>query len=74
MYVGFLGRATYDGKTIGPNGYKCLSNSYYIRSLDNANRLYDNRTDGDSGKIVSSFLKWDECLLGFKALSIRMKE
>jgi hypothetical protein len=74
MCVGFLGRATYDGKAIGPNGYKCFSNSYYTRSLDNANRLYENRTDGDSGKIVSSFLKWDEGLLGFMALSIRMKQ
>ena len=57
MYDGFLGRATLDDKVIGPNGYKCLINSYYTRSLDNANRLYENRTDGDVGKIVSSFVK-----------------
>ena len=52
LYVGFLGRATYDGKVIEPNGYNCLSISYYTRSLNNVNRLYENRADGVSGKIV----------------------
>jgi hypothetical protein len=66
MYVGFLGRATFDDKAIGPNGYECLINSSYTRSLDNANRLYENRTDGDIGKIVASFC--------FMTLSIRIKE
>jgi hypothetical protein len=36
--------------------YKCIINSQCTRSLDNANRLYEFRTDGDIGKIVSSFV------------------
>ena len=63
LYVGFLGRATYDGKEIEPNGYNCLSISYYTRSLNNVNRLYEIRADGDSGKIVYQNERVSQCII-----------
>jgi hypothetical protein len=49
-------------------------NSQCTRSLANANRLYENRTDGNIRKIVSSSVNWDDCLFGFMALCIRIIE